>query len=149
MLQIDRNDFGAALAGMYGAHGRNLTEHAATGWWDALKDLNDAGLVAAGIRELSRTSIKLPVPKEVRDWYNARVVRPESAYSYTQNSPNWPLASEVFIARRMSPAAVLADPLMGQRMADYIRAHPAPQEPAREAGGRMAEAVQRMLDKVR
>lgn len=127
MLQIDRTEFATAISAMFATHGRNMGEHAIVGWWDALKDLKDAKTVIAAIRELTKTLGKLPVPKDVRDWYHSNVIVPDRggpAYGY--DDPRWPLPSEVLIARRMPRAAVLGTPLMGQRMLDYLAAHPEP-----------------------
>lgn len=127
MLQIDRTEFAMAISAMFATHGRNMGEHAIVGWWDALKDLKDAKTVIAAIRELTKTLGKLPVPKDVRDWYHSNVIVPDRggpAYGY--DDPRWPLPSEVLIARRMPPGDVLVTPLMGRRMLDYLAAHPEP-----------------------
>lgn len=133
MLSIDRDEFKTAIAAMFATHGRNMGELAIVGWWDALKDLKDARLVVQGIRELTKSLVKLPLPKDVRDWYHANAPASESTVQeYSYRDPRWPLPSEVLIARRMTPGAVLATPLMGQRMLDYLAAHPQPGDlPAR------------------
>lgn len=127
MLSVDRAEFHAAITTMHGTLGRNVTEAAIVGWWDALKDLQDTKLVFTAIRELTKHMVKLPTPRDVRDWYNNHYVNTRAPVSqYSHDDPRWPLRTEVMIARRMLPADVLADPLMGQPMLDYLAAHPEP-----------------------
>lgn len=152
MLQIDRTEFATAISAMFATHGRNMGEHAIVGWWDALKDLKDAKTVIAAIRELTKTLGKLPVPKDVRDWYHSNVIVPDRggpAYGY--DDPRWPLPSEVLIARRMPRAAVLGTPLMGQRMLDYLAAHPEPNEwlgVSQDAPEASEAAMDRRIDRI-
>lgn len=130
MLSIDREEFKTAIAAMFATHGRNMGELAIVGWWDALKDLKDARLVIKGLRELTKTLGKLPVPKDVRDWYHANApAQQPTVPEYSHRDPRWPLPSEVLIARQMTPQAVLGTPHMGQRMLDYLAAHPEPRTP--------------------
>lgn len=151
MLAIDRKEFAAAIAEMFAAHGRNVTEPALNGWWDALKDLQDTRLVLTSIREAIKYQDRLPVPKNVRDWYvSHRTVAPFERPPASPGDKNWPFPSEVMIARRIlkdprfGAAAILDNPRMGQAMLDYLRAHPEPSAaPAR--AGPCAETVDALV----
>lgn len=155
MRDTDAPAFAAAIAEMFASQGKSCTDKTVSGWWKSLKDLEDTGLVFAGIAHAMASQTRLPFPKDVRDWYSDnRKVAPAPIPVVTPQQKNWPNPREVLVARQMlidpklnGELTVLADPSMGRPMLDWIKAHPLPA--AKPKPGPLAKIVDPIVEAAR